>query len=211
VKTLEVRRHSLTKTGVARVRGSLLSAEGVRRARLLGGELPDFDYVLTGPDRRHVETAIAMGYAVDEVVEWPSGYVSGVVEHHDQWQWEQPFVRYAELLESSSALRAVAEDHLGHWRGAIDHVADGCAALVISSGGSIEPVLVAAFAGAELAAWGSALHQLDGATLTFDGLTCIDITINRSSRPSIRARPDRRSGIGSQNPMPTVDGQDTIA
>jgi hypothetical protein len=59
-------------------------------------------------------------------------------------------------------------------------VADGRAALVISSGGSIEPVLVAAIADVDLAAWGSALHQLDGATLTFDGPSCVGITINRS-------------------------------
>ncbi|QDP98938.1 hypothetical protein FOE78_19115 [Microlunatus elymi] len=137
-------------------------------ARVVGDTLPDFGFVLTGPDRRHIETAVAMGYAVDEIVDWPSGYVEGVVEHHDQWRWDQPFVRYQELLQTSSALREVSEIHLGHWRRALDQVREGEAALVVASGGSIEPVLVAAVAAGDLGGWGSAFHQLDGATLTFD-------------------------------------------
>jgi broad specificity phosphatase PhoE len=169
----------LTKKGPQRERGSLLSAEGVRAARAVGEGLPDFDYVLTGPDRRHTETAIAMGYAVDEMVDWPSGYVAAVVEHHDQWRWSQPFVRYAELLELRSELYDVAMAHLGHWHRAVDQARDGGAALVISSGGSIEPALVAAFPAGDLAGWGSALYQLDGATLTFDGPTCVQLTIQR--------------------------------
>jgi hypothetical protein len=119
-----------------------------------------------------------MGYAVDEMVEWPSGYVAGVVEHHDQWRWEQPFVRYAELLEVSSALRDVTLEHLEHWSRAVDQVHAGGAALGSSSGGAIDPVLVAAFADGDFAGWGSALHQLDGATLTFASSTCVDLTVH---------------------------------
>lgn len=147
MKTLEVRRHSLTKKGSAREAGSLLSADGVAQARRLGEQLPPAGYVVTGPDRRHVETAIAMGYAVDEMVNWPSGYVNGVVDHHDQWRWEAPYEQYAHLLETSAALREVAEAHLGHWLRAVDQVSEGETALVVSSGGSIEPVLVAAHPG----------------------------------------------------------------
>ena len=174
----------MTKKGAARERGSLLSADGVRLARSLGAELPAFSYVLTGPDRRHVETAIAMGYAVDEIVEWPSGYVSGVVAHHDQWQWENPYARYAELLRTSSALHEVVDEHLGHWRRAVDRVGDGEAALIISSGGTIEPVLVAALTDGDYDSWGSALHQLGGASLTFDGPTCVDLTMHHVDRPT---------------------------
>jgi hypothetical protein len=179
MRTLEVRRHSLTKKGAVRDAGSLLSAEGVSRARQAGVHLSRVGYVLTGPDRRHVETAIAMGYAVDEMVSWPSGYVAGVVEHHDQWRWARPFERYAELLESSPALRAVAETHLESWIGAVNQVDDGEAALVISSGGSIEPALVAAQPDADLAGWGTALHHLQGATLSFEGDSCVGVTIRR--------------------------------
>ncbi|MFW6599191.1 hypothetical protein ACQBAU_01800 [Propionibacteriaceae bacterium Y2011] len=178
MKTLEVRRHSLTKKGAAREQGSLLSSEGVRLARLLGDTLPRFDHVLTGPDRRHVETAIALGHAVDEMINWPSGYVPMVVGHHDQWRWDHPYERYSELLLQSQELRDVADEHLQHWRRAVDQVPAGGAALVISSGGSIEPVLVRAVQGGDMAGWGSALHHLDGATLTFEEGTCVDVRVH---------------------------------
>ena len=183
MRFLEVRRHSLTKKGQARESGSLLSKEGVARARALGEQLPFAAYVLTGPDRRHVETAIAMGYAVDEMVSWPSGYVSGVVDHHDQWRWEYPFQRYAELLQTSTELHAVTQAHLSHWLRALDQVADGATALVISSGGSIEPMLVAAHPEGQHAGWGGALHQLEGATLTFDGDQCLSVQMQREPTP----------------------------
>ena len=72
MKTLEARRHSLTKKAAARGQGTHLSREGVRLARLLGDALPPFDYVLTGPGPRHTETSIAMGYAVDDIADRPS-------------------------------------------------------------------------------------------------------------------------------------------
>lgn len=124
-----------------------------------------------------------MGYAVDEMVSWPSGYVSGVVDHHDQWRWECPFQHYAELLQMSDELHAVAQAHLKHWLRALDQVDDGATALVISSGGSIEPMLVAAFSDGRYAEWGTALHHLEGATLSFDGDECISVQIQRQPTP----------------------------
>jgi hypothetical protein len=29
-----------------------------------------------------------MGFAVDDTMELPSGYVPGDVEHHQQWRWQ---------------------------------------------------------------------------------------------------------------------------
>jgi hypothetical protein len=84
MRWLEVRRHSHTKKGTAGGRGSHLSAQGVALARLVGGSLGPFAYVVTSASPRAVETAVAMGFAVDDMVELPSGYVPGEVEHHDQ-------------------------------------------------------------------------------------------------------------------------------
>jgi broad specificity phosphatase PhoE len=137
-------------------------------------------YVVTGPDRRHVETAIAMGYAVDEMVTWPSGYIAGVVEHHDQWRWERPFERYAQLIQAHPSLREVANAHLSHWLRAVAKLAPEQTALVVSSGGSIEPALVAASPSADHAGWGTAFHHLQGATLTFDDDDrCVNLTLRR--------------------------------
>ena len=184
MRTLEVRRHSWTRKD--RQEGdSHLSPDGVRLARAVGDTLPPMAYVAVGDQPRHRETAEAMGYAVDEQVAWPSGYVEGEVRHHDQWSWGAPYARYAELLGTGGGLTAVADEHLAHWRRILAEVPDGGTALVVSSGGSIEPVLVAAFPEADHESWGEALHHLEGATLTVDLDTFVDVELRRVA--SIRA------------------------
>ena len=75
---------------------------------------------------------------------------------------DRAFVRYTTLLAEGRQLRDVAREHLSHWRRILNAVPDAEAALVVFSGGSIEPVLVAAFPDADHAGWGGALHHLEG-------------------------------------------------
>ena len=96
MRWLEVRRHSVTKR--SRGTGSHVSQEGVALARLVGSTLEPFASVVTSAAPRAIETALAMGYGVDETVDLPSGYLPGQLAHHDQWHWPQPYRRYAELL-----------------------------------------------------------------------------------------------------------------
>lgn len=145
------------------------AGEGSVGGGSVGRGASGMDHVAVGDLPRHLETAIAMGFAVDEQVAWPSGYVEGEVGHHDQWTWEQPFVRYARLLAQGGRLHEVAQEHLGHWRRILDRVPEGGTALIVSSGGSIEPVLVAALPDADHAAWGGPLHHLEGATVVVEG------------------------------------------
>ena len=56
-------------------------------------------------------------------------------------------------------------------------------ALVVSSGGSIEPVLVAAFPDVDHAGWGGPLHQLEGATILVDGGRFMSIKLRRRPPP----------------------------
>ena len=86
---------------------------------------------------------------------------------------------------SGGGVSAVAEELLGAWRRILAEVPDGGVALVVSSGGSIEPVLVAAFPEADHESWGEALHHLEGATLTVDLDTFVDVELRRVA--SIRA------------------------
>jgi broad specificity phosphatase PhoE len=144
MRWLEVRRHSLTKKGAARGRGgSHLSAEGVMLARLVGASLGSFASVVTSASPRAIETALAMGLAVDDTVELPSGYVSGEVERHRQWNWPRPYRTYAELLGRGGGLAEVAETYRAAWTQVVQAVPEDAAALVVCHGGGIEPALVA--------------------------------------------------------------------
>lgn len=165
MRWLEIRRHSLTKKGDSRGRGSHLSPRGVALARRIGAG--PFAYVLTSASPRAIETAIAMGHAVDDTIEMPSGYVPGEVAHHEQWSWPQPYVRYAELLGHAGGLASVVHTLRSHWTRAVEAEPDGSSALVISHGGSIEPTLVSCLPEADHGLWGSPFSHGDGVRLEY--------------------------------------------
>jgi broad specificity phosphatase PhoE len=73
MRRIEVRRHSITEK--SRGSGSHLSQEGVALARRVGSSLGSFASVVTSASPRAIETALAMGYAVDDNVDLPSGYL----------------------------------------------------------------------------------------------------------------------------------------
>ncbi|MBV9848573.1 MAG: phosphoglycerate mutase family protein [Armatimonadetes bacterium] len=166
---LAVYRHAPTKKGAGRGRGSHLSAEGVALARRIGGDLGPFHRVYVSPVPRTLETALAMGFAVDDVLEFSCGYVSGEFEHHDQWDWEEPYVRFAELLRSGGALAKSAATDAVLWAHLLADVPAGGRVLIVSHGGSIEPTLVACLPQAEHRTWGSPFSHCDGVILTFAG------------------------------------------
>ena len=179
MRWLEVRRHSLTKKGAARGRGSHLSAEGVALARRIGESLGPFASVVTSASPRAIETAVAMGFAVDDAVELPSGYVPGEVGHHDQWGWPHPYRTYAELLGRGGGLATVAEAHRRIWTSVVEAVADGAAALVVAHGGGIEPGLVACLPDADHESWGAPFRHCDGARLGFDEGGFVSVQFSR--------------------------------
>lgn len=185
MRWLEVRRHSLTKKGLARGRGSHLSAQGVALARAVGAELGPIAYVLTSAAPRAVETAIAMGLAVDDTVDLPSGYVPGEVEFHQQWTWAQPYARYAELISRGGGLAGVAKTHRAVWVGAVEQVDEGGVALFVGHGGGIEPALVACLPGADHQRWNGLFGHCDGARLGFADGEFVGVEFRRApGRPS---------------------------
>ena len=177
---LEVRRHSLTKKGHSRGRGTHLSNEGIALARAVGARTGPFAYVICGELPRHLETAVAMGFAVDGTVALPSGYVPGEVNHHDQWDWPEPYARYKEILDQQRGLATVATAHREIWLHALASISDGESALLIESGGAIEPTLVSCLPGADHRGWGAPLSHCDGVRLTFTDGQFVDATIDRA-------------------------------
>ena len=79
MKTIEIRRHSIRSKP-----GDHLNQQGVTLARLVGENLGPFDRVITSTLPRAFETAIAMGFAVDEQVELMNTYGSDV-ENEAPW------------------------------------------------------------------------------------------------------------------------------
>jgi broad specificity phosphatase PhoE len=179
-RQLAVFRHAMTKKGDARGRGSHLSSEGVALARRVGAGLGAFDFVGVTPVPRTMETALAMGFAVDAVLEPQCGYISGEFDRHVQWSWDQPYVRLAELIRSGGKLAEAALADAALWRRLIAELQPGGRALLVSHGGSIEPVIVACLLDADHRSWGAALAHCDGFILDEDHGTLIDVELRRA-------------------------------
>lgn len=208
MKTLEVRRHSCTKKGDDRGRGSHLGADGVALAREVARDLPDFDYVMASTVPRTLETAIAMGYAVDDLVKVPSklaGQAMVVVGHLERWSWEFPWLRFRELAASHEVAGRYGEWLRDSWIAALDHVPEGGRALVVTHGRDIELGVLACLphvSDVELKGWGEPVHQCEGVTMTFDRDRFSLVGINRTRRcESARryARAKAAGGTGSRD------------
>src|SRR5512135_1360082 len=120
MKTLEVRRHSIRSRP-----GEHLNQSGVTLARLVGENLGPFDRVVTSSTPRAFETAIAMGFAVDEQVEWMSTYGDDVER---EVPWPQSFLAYAEAVKRGGAAGRYADRLAAYYAHLAAYLADGRAA-----------------------------------------------------------------------------------
>lgn len=183
--TLEVRRHSYTKKEAeGRGQGSNLSRAGVELARRVGATMGSFDYVLTSDQPRTVETALAMGFAVDATADMGGGLVEAATmekgEHHAQWDWgSEAFVRYAELVARDGPTAAIGRHQVKLWRAVVNRLPSGGRGLVIAHGGVIEPGLVGLRPEAAHRSWGAALGHLEGARLAYADTRVVRVQLIR--------------------------------
>ncbi len=174
MKTIEVRRHSIRSTP-----GSHLNQSGVTLARLVGENLGPFDRVVTSTLPRAFETAIAMGFAVDEQVELMSTYGDDV-EH--EVPWPQSFAAYAKIVKRGGEAERYANQLASYYAELADYLADGRAALVVNHGGVLELGVVASFPDADYESWGWAVDYCEGARLYWEDEKCVKAEVLRVSR-----------------------------
>jgi broad specificity phosphatase PhoE len=171
MKTIEVRRHSIRNKP-----GQHLSQQGVTLARLVGQNLGPFDRVVTSIRPRAFETAIAMGFAVDEENELMSTY-GDVVEAEAPWPMAP--AAYARVIRRGKAAARYAGLLAEYYYRLSNYLADGRAALVINHGGVVELGAVACLPGADHGAWGPHFDCCEGVRLFWDDGKFINAEILR--------------------------------
>lgn len=174
---LEVRRHSWRQQGG----GSQLSQYGVEQARLLGEGSGPYAQVVSSVLPRARETAIAMGFAVDQFVVTQLAdeelYAGEDAAGRDGRRWDQAerplqalAQRVAEQRAGQGPLYRLATLMCGLWRDLMTPYGNGAErVLLISHSGDLEFGLVGALPEADHGMWGGTFAPLEGALLEFSG------------------------------------------
>ena len=130
MKFIEHRRHA------KRIKPSPhLSAEGIAVARKLGDTAGPFFRVITSPKRRAVETAVAMGYAIDETAsllkDVPKS-VQSVVAH------DAGFGAFYEALQMNPGIEKYLAKLRTFFESELEKIPEGGRLLIVSHGGVLE-------------------------------------------------------------------------
>ena len=173
MKTIEIRRHSTRQKP-----GDHLSQQGVTLARLVGENLGPFDKVVTSTLPRALETAIAMGFAVDEQNELMSSYGKAVDR---EAPWPLSLAGYAEVVSAGGAAANYANELARVYTKLANFLADGRVALVINHGGILEMGAVACLPNADHFAWGSHFEYCEGVRLFWEDDKFVNAEILRVS------------------------------
>jgi broad specificity phosphatase PhoE len=180
MRTLEVRRHTMRTRP-----GKHLSQAGVELARRCGNSMGPFDRVVTSKLPRAFETAIAMGFAVDDQI----GLLGSIGEAvSDEFDWTHGFPAVANAVQHGSQTAAYTAKQAQRWHSIVADLPDGSRTLIISHGGIIEAGAVGCLPDADHAAWGRALDYCEGVRLLHDGARFTGIEIIRLTDSPIDER-----------------------
>jgi phosphohistidine phosphatase SixA len=158
-KTIEVRRHSLRRPPAPH-----LIQEGVTLARRVGETTGPFDRVVTSTAPRAFETAIAMGFAVDEQAELISTYGDAIDEI---LPYPQTFSEYHQLRRHPAVAKYLQKLSLFHEEIALS-LPEGGAALVVNHGGVVEMSAIACVPDADYVGFGQPAECCEGVRLLWN-------------------------------------------
>jgi len=154
MKIIELRRHSM------RVRPSPhLTQEGVDKARRVGESLGDFNLVISSRAPRAIETAVAMGYAVDEIMEEVSTTPD---ELNQEVIWGVDFLQYFEVVKKGEKTTKYASDMALFIKKIAELVENDQSILIVSHGGLIELTTIGCFPTENYERWGEPLDTCEG-------------------------------------------------
>ena len=180
MRTLEVRRHTMRTQP-----GKHLSQAGVSLARQTGASMGPFERVITSKLPRAFETAIAMGFAVDDQIGLLASMSDAVTEEFD---WTQGFPAVAAAVRQGRETNRYAAKLAHRWHSIVADLPEGSRILMISHGGIVEAGAAGCLPDADHAAWGRALDYCEGVRLLHDGDRFADIEIIRLSHTPIDGR-----------------------
>jgi broad specificity phosphatase PhoE len=140
----------------------------------VGSGIGPFDRVITSTIPRAFETAIAMGFAVDEQLEQLNVMGDDVDAEID---WKAGFAEFARVIRQGGATARFARAQSQLWRSIAETLPEGGSALIITHGGIIEAGAVACLPDADHRVWGRSCDYCEGVRLSFNDGDFADIEI----------------------------------
>lgn len=171
MRFLEVRRHTMrTKPG------EHLSQAGVDLARRVGDGTGPFDRVVTTLAPWAFETAIAMGFAVNEQ---PDYFPRMDNEGEYEVPWDAGYAAWSKAVSRGGAAARYARQEAACWRKIVEAVPEGGSALLVTHGGVIEAGAAACMVTGEHTSLEASCDYCEGVRLSFDGSDWVDIRVLR--------------------------------
>jgi broad specificity phosphatase PhoE len=159
MRVLDIRRHTMRRKP-----GDHLSHSGIKLARQVGQQSGPFNLVVTSTIPRAIETAIAMGFEIDETIDGlgllPDSVMMAV-------GWPRRFDEIAPLLSGDVA--GFATSIAGLWRNIAMKLPPSEHGLVVTHGLIIELGILASMPTASQ--WGGPIGYCEGARLTYSGVS----------------------------------------
>lgn len=155
---IELRRHSMRN-----IPGSHLNTAGVSLARKIGNSMGKFTLVLTSTLPRAYETAIAMGYAVDEQLEAFADMGSAL-----EWSPEGSIGEIVRAVRQRPAAAEYVQQQGEILQTILQALPNNGAALIVSHGGIVEAHAIALAPDADHASWGKTFSYCEGVRLWFE-------------------------------------------
>lgn len=164
MRYIELRRHTLRDSDNPHI-----SQAGLDLARRVGKGLGPFARVVTSPAPRCIETAIAMGFAPDEIYEPVQEKMKKklVRRVEELLPFDVAFTKRAKIMVAQKSTRKYARALVAQWKALAGRIAEGQCALVITHGGYIEDSAIACLPNAVHRKWGKNFAQCEGIRLAF--------------------------------------------
>ncbi len=172
---LEVRRHSIRAE-----HSQHLAQAGIDLAQRVGNEMGRFKRVVTSTLPRAYETAIAMGFAVDEQIEQLSTLGNDV---QAAVQWDAGYAAWAQAAQRSAGVAHYTQALAEVWRSIVRALPDNGRALIITHGGIVEAGTIGCLPSNTVYSRGAACGYCEGVRLTFEGDTVVNMEILRVEQP----------------------------
>ncbi len=138
-----------------------------------------FDYVITSPKERAYETAIAMGFAVNEIVKDFGPYNDDVKSEFTSEA--HTFPKIQSLLKHKTFTYQFAQQQANLLLESSSKIQDGQKLLIISHGGVVDIPLGFLFPNVDPGSWGSLFSYCEGFRIQIEDKKIVDFTLLRAN------------------------------